>query len=488
MGKTKYQMGSIFVIVLYFIAFILCIAIYFLSYIYDLPYIDTISYDNRSIIEFIKHNNTIIGDVAKPFCNFHSDETEFKTEDFALLSTLPRLYDVNTEGKCFIKPKFRGVFNSTMKYIFGEDYNSQGIRIYCWAKTYNPYLIITSQSFLESKKSVFENSTITDIYNNYSKLYETQEYFNDTDHLCDHNHAEMECSQLKDCIIQENGNYNSNNCKDEWSQFTNSYWKEFSEDYDPSINGLEQYQISLTDNFVFQPDFYYTKDSQNIYLSGTHYIVGGGIENMRGYGLLIENIIRVYLPSLIESILPFYTFFIDLFHTQFTLMSELTQTLLYIETISNKEIQNFANLVNMFNISTSCMFFIGHSISGSTIKELSYVTNISGIAFESSQSLGYAEYRLGSEFTTEQNGTKNIANLFTSSAVITGQDDSFAINGKLPSLSSSIFYIPNVYDTACSAVITCSHTERYVPYCKEVLKQSESYNKIMDAYQRMYAY
>ena len=163
MGKTKYQMGSIFVIVLYFIAFILCIAIYFLSYIYDLPYIDTISYDNRSIIEFIKHNNTIIGDVAKPFCNFHSDETEFKTEDFALLSTLPRLYDVNTEGKCFIKPKFRGVFNSTMKYIFGEDYNSQGIRIYCWAKTYNPYLIITSQSLLESKKSVFEKSTITDI-------------------------------------------------------------------------------------------------------------------------------------------------------------------------------------------------------------------------------------------------------------------------------------------------------------------------------------
>ena len=479
----------IFVLILYLLAIITCIIIFAFSNLYDYPFIDYLSFEDRSSIAFVKQEGKIFTDVQKSFCNVNSDETPFTTEDFSMLTTLPRLYGINSDGKCFIKPKFRGVFNSTMKYIFGEDYQLQGIRIYCWTKTHDPYLVITSKSLLESKMNMYRDSNITKINNDYSHFYENSEYFKDVSHLCDDGIANYECKELQNCINEQKGDYNSINCKGQWSFYTNSYWREFDESYDPNIKGLEQYQITITDDLIIQPDFYYSNKTENTFLSGTHYIVGSGVENSWGYGSFIENTIRVFLPGIFENFLPFYGIIEDLYHDSYTMISEITTKLMYVESLSTNEIQSFGELIKHFNISNSCIFMIGHSISASIIKEFSSVTNISGIAFEGSQTLGYAEYRLSSDFSTDQIGTHNIANLYSGSQIITGQDDSFPVNGELP----QHFYNPNVYDTACLITVTCGKTEKYVPFCKQVLNQHgedpiKNYDELINAYRDRYVF
>lgn len=67
------------------------------------------------------------------FTKSKNDET-LKTEDFSMLTTLPRLFGTTDSGRCYIKPSKRGTVNSTMKYI----------RIFCKKLTDNPILVITS--------------------------------------------------------------------------------------------------------------------------------------------------------------------------------------------------------------------------------------------------------------------------------------------------------------------------------------------------------
>ena len=140
-----------------------------------------------------------------------------------MLTTLPRLYGINSDGQCYLKPKFRGVFNSTMKYIFGEYYETQGIRIYCWTKTHDPYLVITSQSLLESKMNIYKDSNITIIHNDYSQYYENSEHFQETSQLCEDGISKYECEELQRCISEQGGDYNSKQCNEEWSIYTNHY-------------------------------------------------------------------------------------------------------------------------------------------------------------------------------------------------------------------------------------------------------------------------
>lgn len=83
------------------------------------------------------------------------------TDDLAMLTTLPRLYNVS-DGKCYLIPSKRGLFNSTMKYIFGKNYEKDGIRIMCRIMPHYPILIITSDKILNDTLSYYpEDSNIT---------------------------------------------------------------------------------------------------------------------------------------------------------------------------------------------------------------------------------------------------------------------------------------------------------------------------------------
>ena len=79
--------------------------------------------------------------------------------------------------------------------------------------------------------------------------------------------------------------------------------------------------------------------------------------------------------------------------------------------------------------------------------------------------------------------TNQIANIYSASCILTGQDDEFAVNGQLPDK----FFNPNVYDTACLTITACSSTKQYFPYCNQVLNQHGedsvmNFNEVIDAY------
>ncbi|KAK8843106.1 hypothetical protein M9Y10_025297 [Tritrichomonas musculus] len=68
---------------------------------------------------------------SEGFCLNHALlDDSLQTVVFAMLSTLPRLYKLTEKGKCYIKPSMRGLFNTTMKYIFGRNYEKDGIFIF----------------------------------------------------------------------------------------------------------------------------------------------------------------------------------------------------------------------------------------------------------------------------------------------------------------------------------------------------------------------
>ena len=71
-----------------------------------------------------------------------------------MMATLPQLYAFHYDGKndsnnyCYINTTKIGLFNATMKYIFGENYAEQGIEIFCYQNNTNPYLVIRSEGLL----------------------------------------------------------------------------------------------------------------------------------------------------------------------------------------------------------------------------------------------------------------------------------------------------------------------------------------------------
>ena len=475
-GKIVY----VIVFIMYGIMIICVIVITILSHLYDFPYIDYLEYvDSKGIpFKIDEQNNISRKDNIKSFCYINSQRNiPFSTTDFAMLTTLPRLYKVNEYGQCYIKPKFRGVFNSTMKYIFGEDYHTtQHIHIYCYPKMHYPELVITSDEIIESFIELDSNKDF-EILDNFEKEdIKSEETFQIDETFCDQTKLES-CHELLTCINKNNGE-----CREEWSLFTNNYWKLQSEEYDANLKGLEQYQITIDDDYIFQPKYYDPHD--NKYYSGTHFIVGGGSEDAWGYGAIIENIARVFIPTFFGSIIPLYEYVNELYKEMYNTFTEFAYSFIYLENLSTNEMKEISSLLTHFNFSYNSLFMVGHSLSGTTFKELSYVSDIDGIVFDASIGLGYAQFRVIDSFPKTDVGTNKLSNIYCGNEfLLTGNDEDFEVNGKLPSL----FFNPTVYDTACLTAVSCSEDQQYVPYCKQVLRQHDedplqNYQKLLDAY------
>ena len=393
---------------------------------------------------------------------------------FAMLTVLPRLYKIH-DGKCFIKPKLRGVFNNTMKYIFGPKYQEDNITILCYPRTQFPYLVISSEKLTNELRSQFDQSEITNLPVQFPA--ESQDFYSVTNPLSDVR-AKNEYKQILECKSK------GGECNEEWETYINKYWS-FPMSYDIDSNeklpGLEQYQINIDDDdVVIQPSFI-TKNGDK--LSGTHFIVGGGFEDRYGYGFLIENIARVYLPYVLENFIPLYSWATSLFRNSLNRLTKFTYYFLYVEHFGSSEIKELSHLLTKFNMSNEVLFLAGHSISGSTIKELSYITDIKGISFESSKGRGIASADADKSFVQMTDKTNKVANIFSDGMLLSGYDEDFGVNEMLP----SHFYNPNVYDTACQVVVSCSDTHKYVPFCKQVLTQGDSdpikeFNDIIDSY------
>ena len=473
--ESKFRAVSIMVLVTYAVSIIIVVAIFVYSKFYPFPYVDNIIYIDRSHEFWYKDSNNRIGYQKPAFCNIRANNViKPTTTDYAMMTTLPRYYGVTNDGKCYIKPKFRGVFNSTMKYIFGTDYHSRDINIYCYTQARNTYLVITAKEWLVDIVNQYDEGDVT-LKSNAMTYATSKEYF--TDPLCSDGIAKEQCHELEKCL--DGG---ETDCMEEWSQYTNAYWMSFSDEFVPGMTGLEQYQLQIdNDTYISARAF----DRNMNELTGTHIVVGGGVETSTEYFAFAEFFIRANIPTIISNIVPFYDYVVSYFEDMFTFIMEFTLSLMYVETLSSEETRALGDLMTHFDFPPQFVFMVGHSTTASTMKDLSFSKNFSGIAFEASISTGESKYLYsGSKglFTQEDN-LNNLANIYSDGTFFSGYDSTYTMNGALP----SHFFNPNVYDTACLTYATCSDSMQYYEFCSQVLNQRgkdpiKKFHEIIDAY------
>lgn len=215
------------------------------------------------------------------FCLFKANENDdLKTEDFAMMTTLPPLYSFTKSGKCYIKPSMRGLFNTTMKYIFGADIEEHGIEIFCTTLSHDVTLVIRSEKVLnEAIKSYTRmNKTVKVLKKQFD--VKNRDYFKEHSIEKLNEKGQILYQKYKNCISEQ-----KDNCEKEWDIFTQYYWPNMYSNEYADIPGFERYQITIDSDLICQPSFI---TSDNKLMSGNHYIVSGSFEDKWGNGLYIE--------------------------------------------------------------------------------------------------------------------------------------------------------------------------------------------------------
>ncbi|KAK8843040.1 hypothetical protein M9Y10_025228 [Tritrichomonas musculus] len=456
--RKSYRYSFYVILFLYAVVCIASIVIFIIvSKLTIFPTIDNALYiENNN--EWFKNFNTAI----KPdgFCYTQAlyDGT-LKTEDFAMMATLPRLYDINDNGKCYLKPSKRGLFNTTMKYIFGRDYENEGINIMCKKLEHNIYLVLSSEKILNQTLQNFKNKnyTLLDQQFNITNI----DYFRNFIPEGIPEKGRFLYDTYKKCTLSNL----TGNCENEWDIFTQFYWKNAYSDEYANITGFERYQINIDKNMIIQPSFI-TDDGKR--WSGTHYIIGGGYEDPWNFGFFIETVGRKYIPTLLENFIPMYSFIREYAIDQLTRLEWFNKHVFYTEDFLAKELESIIELYGQFNFSRQLLFSIGHSISGTALKVMSLSTDVYGIVFEASDGETNMNYLHKSHLSKQSESESLITNVYSNGAIITGNDEKCNVNGILPKR----YNLPSVYDTACLAAISCSTTKKYVPFCQQILNQN----------------
>jgi hypothetical protein len=491
-GNSK-KISFILMFVFYVIGTIIAIGIIIFTHTYDLIEVKNIGYiqnDEKWISDnYTKYN-------IPQFCfTTGTVDTMYKTADFAFMATLPRLYE-KYNNTCRIKPSMRGVFNTSMKYIFGPNYMEQGITIYCYPHAHDPYLVITSELLFEEVKNTVADIDEYEVVPNVTH-YESIPFF-DVDTLCQDGIAQDQCSNLKSCIST------NSQCKEEWGNYTNAYWesytsnKEFKEyaNYEITIpSSKSEYNLEEKDKFHFFPTLM-KRNNSDINITGQHFVVGGGFEDIWGFSFLAEIGARTYFPLLFESIIPFYAIYGSVL-PEFFKENELHNSDLFAIVRNQQDEHNhFRDIVSKFLFNITNLYTIGHSISSATMKGFVATNNIPGITFDTMDTNTLAittDKTIENEDMLEafenaraskmiENVGEKRSNVYSDGAWFSSVDDSYEINGKLP----KIFKNPNVYDTACLTAAVCSETKKYVPLCQQVLNQHgndpiKKFQEILDA-------
>lgn len=163
--------------------------------------------------------------------------------------------------------------------------------------------------------------------------------------------------------------------------FTNEY---------QNISGFERYQINIEPKIVIQPSF----QTENGKLwSGTHYIVGGSYEDLWGVGYFIETLGRTYIPVIFNNFLVMYSTLRNTLRDIFMGLELSNRLILYYPLSSVEEMEQITNLYSQFNFSHQSLYTVGHSISATAFKGLSYFNDIQGISFEGTEGENNANLR-----------------------------------------------------------------------------------------------
>ena len=456
--KKNIRIVFVMTITIYAFAAVSFFAVFIISKQTVFPRVDQLKYYEDNDYRYKFDENFSVN--TESFCSTKSfNDGTLKTDDFAMLTTLPRLYGITASGRCYIKPSKRGVFNSTMKYIFGRDYEKDNIRIFCQKLTHNPILVITSDKILNASLKHFSHTNITMLKPQFN--IKNNDYFEDYPFYNTLNEEGRKLLARYEACISTN---NKNKCDEEFDEFSQFYWSSHYSDKYEEIPGFERYQIPIEEDLIIQPSFI-TQEGKLI--AGTHYIVGGSYEDSWSVGLFAETIGRKFIPAFLESFLPLYSFIRNMKKELFLRIERFNRHIFYFDIVSTHEIEILENLLNRFNFTQESIFLVGHSISGTIFKGFSFSRDIHGIAFESSDGENNQNLLDKASIIKRSNTESKITNIYSYGSIFTGNDNNCIVNGILPKR----YILPNVYETACMTSITCSETNKYVRQCHQVLGQ-----------------
>ena len=473
------------VVTLYIAIFVVFLIVFIFSSYLKFPTNDSAEfYENNKKWYKLNQTETIL---PEAFCYSKAKKGGMlKTDDFAMMTTLPRLYGLTKDGKCFIKPSMRGLFNTTMKYIFGKNYEKDNIQIMCKKIQRYPMLVITSQKILEQTLTHFKDDTnITLLGNQFEKIVNLNYFANQSYKKILDKEGKKLLNEYENCVR----NKSVINCEHEWDLFTQYYWPNYFDVEYVDIPGFERYQINI-ESQIIQPTFI---TGQGKLCAGTHYIVGGSYEDRWGLAFHIETLGRTYIPLIFDNFVLMYSFVRRLIRNLFFGIEWFNRKLFYYELISLDAMTQITNLFQQFNFTHESLFTVGHSITGTAFKGISYFNDIQGISFEATDGENNGNLknndRIDVKMKVFSHMFSQMTNIYSRKRINTGFDRNCDVNGLLPKR----YLFPNVYETACLTAITCSETMKYVPLCKQVLTlggqdPEVEFNKSFDAYLDYYGY
>lgn len=473
------------VICLYFLIFLTFIIVFVLSVYATFPENKSAKYFNDNRKWYKLNQVETISPEAFCFTTAHKDGL-YKTDDFAMMTTLPRLYGLTKSGKCFIKPSMRGLFNTTMKYIFGQNYEKDNIQIMCKKIQHYPMIVITSDKILNQTLSHFiDEKNITFLKNQFDNVINLNYFDNQSYKNLLNDEGKELLKEYENCV----NNKNVINCENEWDSFTQHFWPNYYTEEYVDIPGFEKYQINI-ESKIIQPSFIINNHKK---WAGTHYIVGGSYEDRWGLAFYIETLGRTYIPLIFDNFVIMYSFIRRLIRNLFFGIEWFNRKLFYYELISLDAMTQITNLFSQFNFTHESLYTVGHSITGTAFKGISYFIDIQGISFEATDGENNGNLKnkdkINRKMEVFSQMFSQITNIYSKKRLNTGYDKNCDVNGMLPKR----YLFPNVYETACLTAITCSETMKYVPLCKQVLtlggqNPEVEFNKSFDAFLEYYGY
>ena len=230
--------------------------------------------------------------------------------------------------------------------------------------------------------------------------------------------------------------------------------------YGNSIN-MDWFQIESLDSDY---ESYSFTDNQNrviVYLNN-------GISSIKGWSVFLEEYVKTLVPTILSSVIPMFSAYLKMMSHHYVFFSNIGSYVLLKSSYHEKYIESlYQNYTN--SPSNYTKLFVGHSIGGYVVKEISRFTTIEGISFESLQSTSSHSkflqlFKSGLD-ANKKKTSKLISNVYSEYSMIGGFDSSFSQNIMYPFYSSA----NNPYESFCMTVAQCSQDDRYVPMCKQYL-------------------
>jgi hypothetical protein len=227
---------------------------------------------------------------------------------------------------------------------------------------------------------------------------------------------------------------------------------------------------------ILGTSIFYFKDSLN---EKTQFIIARPIYDSASYGALLELVIQNYIPTIIKSIIPLYSFAIAVINDFMNKLVVITQNVFTaIPIVDGISIRVYNNIVNQ---KSKEGYMVGHSIGAYLLKQVSLFAQYDGLIFGSLPLYQTAESIEGTEERSQQTISANLIHLYSPESFIQYFEPKLKINIEIPKPKSALY---SVFNDVCAVAALCSTNDKWLPFCEQLLfnnkTRSDEYIEIRD--------